>query len=151
VLTGAIGAIGVSLFVVGLALPFPPSAIPLSLSNVPTTLFAKSHLGLLAASFFPAFLLSVTLRSRYIEMWTRGIVRSAYYIPIYLLIMPAIFWIAVRAMGVSKEALVAAGWLFTVDAPSMPSSGLVASWNYWTLFDFVSIPAHTSSVPVYNS
>ncbi|KAJ7704782.1 sulfate transporter family-domain-containing protein [Mycena rosella] len=136
VLTGAIGAIGVSLFVLGLGLPFPPSATPISLSNAGSTLFAKSHLGLLAASFVPAFVLSVTLRSRRIELWTRGLIRSAYYIPVYLLVIPAIFWIAVRAVGFSKEHLIATGWLFTVDATSTSSTAIVATWNYWSLFDF---------------
>ncbi|KAJ7463545.1 sulfate transporter family-domain-containing protein [Mycena latifolia] len=135
VLTGAIGAIGVSLFVLGLELPFPPTAAPLSLSNAASTLFNKAHLGLLAASFFPAFILSITLRSRRIELWTRGLVRSAYYIPVYLLSIPAVFWIAVRAFNFPKDHLIATGWLFTVDSASS-SSAMVASWNYWTLFDF---------------
>ncbi|KAF7374161.1 Sulfate transporter [Mycena sanguinolenta] len=138
VLTGAIGAIGVSLFILGLELPFPSSSSPLSLSNAASTLFAKQHLGLLAATFFPALFLSVSLRSHYIELWTRGLVRSAFYIPIYLLIIPTIFWIAVPALGVSKQSLVATGWLFSVDSEiiTSSSSGFVASWNYWTLFDF---------------
>ncbi|KAJ7737831.1 hypothetical protein DFH07DRAFT_93682 [Mycena maculata] len=136
VLTGAIGGIGVSLFILGLGLPFPPSATPLSLSNAASTLFAKSHLGLLAASFFPAFVLSVTLRSRYLELWTRGFVRSAYYIPVYLLSIPAIFWIAIHSFHFSKEQLVDKGWLFTVDSTAGSSAAVVASWNYWTLFDF---------------
>jgi hypothetical protein len=101
-------------------LPFPPLAMLLALSNVSSTLFARSHLGLLAASFFPAFILSVTLRSRAIERWSRGAVRSAYYIPCYLLIIPSIFWIAVRAFRFSKAHLIATGWLFTVDAVSLP-------------------------------
>ncbi|KAJ7908503.1 sulfate transporter family-domain-containing protein [Mycena leptocephala] len=135
VLTGAIGAIGVSLFVLGLGLPFPPSATPLSLSNVASTLFDRHHQGLLAASFFPAFMLSVTLRSRHMELWTRGLTRSPYYIPLYLLVIPSIFWIVVRSIGVPIKHLVAAGWLFQVDTVSSPSA-LVAGWNYWTLFDF---------------
>ncbi|KAF7341302.1 hypothetical protein MVEN_01866400 [Mycena venus] len=136
VLTGAIGAIGVSLFVLGLGLPFPSSAAPLSLSDVKSMLFDERHLGLLAASFFPAFVLSVSLRSRYIELWTRGFIRSAYYIPLYLLTIPTVFWITVRAVGVPNERLIATGWLFTVDSASLSSSAIVASWNYWTLFDF---------------
>ncbi|KAJ6450156.1 sulfate transporter family-domain-containing protein [Mycena sanguinolenta] len=135
VLTGAIGAIGVSLFILGLELPFPSSTTPLSLSNAASMLLAKQHLALLAATFIPALFLSVSLRSRYIELWTRGLIRSAYYIPIYLLIIPTVFWIAVPALGVSKESLVATGWLFSVDSETI-SSGFVASWNYWTLFDF---------------
>ncbi|KAF8207343.1 sulfate transporter family-domain-containing protein [Mycena galopus ATCC 62051] len=136
VLTGAIGAIGVSLFVLGLGLPFPSTATPLSLENAASTLFAKSHLGLLAASFFPAFVLSVTLRSRRLELWTRSLTRSAYYIPIYLLCIPGVFWVVVASLHVSKDHLVATGWLFTVDSTATSSGGIVSSWNYWTLFNF---------------
>ncbi|KAJ6465548.1 sulfate transporter family-domain-containing protein [Mycena vitilis] len=136
VLTGAIGAIGVSLFVLGLGLPFPPSETPLALGNVRSTLFDQSHLGILAASFFPAFVLSVTLRSQVIAKWTRGLVRSAYYIPVYLLCIPAVFWIVARSLHFSNQELIAKGWLFTVDSASTSSAGIAASWNYWTLFDF---------------
>ncbi|KAJ7183837.1 hypothetical protein C8R46DRAFT_520095 [Mycena filopes] len=143
VLTGAIGAIGVSMFVLGLGLPFPPSAPPLALGNVATTLFAKEHLGLLAASFFPAFILSLSLRSRALEVWTRGAVQSAYYIPIYLLCIPVVFWITARALHTPHEHLVATGWLFSVDTASISStSGVVASWNYWTLFNFRLVEWH---------
>ncbi|KAK7040526.1 hypothetical protein R3P38DRAFT_2894910 [Favolaschia claudopus] len=79
---------------------------PLTLSNVSSTLFGKAHLGILAASFFPVFFLSLSLRSRYIEIWTRGTPSSR------------------------------GGWLFTVDSAGSSPSGIVASWNYWTLFDF---------------
>jgi hypothetical protein len=137
VLTGAIGAIGVSLFVLGLALPFPPSSQPLSLLTAGSILFARSHLALLAASFLPAFILSVSLRSRHIERWTRGLVRSAYYVPVYLLLMPAVFWIAVKAGKFSKEFLIATGWLFRVEITSTSSEAVVSNWNYWALFDFV--------------
>lgn len=147
VLTGAIGAIGVSLFVLGLGLPFPPSSTPLSLGNVASTLFAKSHLGLLAASFLPAFILSVTLRFKSLELWTRGLVRSAYYIPTYLLCIPVVFWIAVQSLRISKEQLIATGWLFTVDSTST-SARIVASWNYWTLFNFVSVQSLEHARPL---
>ncbi|KAJ7486358.1 sulfate transporter family-domain-containing protein [Mycena galericulata] len=136
VLTGAVGAIGVSLFVLGLELPFPPSATALALSNAASMLFAKSHLGLLAASFVPAFLLSISLRARFLELWTRGFIRSAYYIPLYLLTIPVIFWIAVHSFNFSKDHLVATGWLFTVHSAAGSSEALARSWNYWTLFDF---------------
>ncbi|KAJ7318677.1 sulfate transporter family-domain-containing protein [Mycena albidolilacea] len=132
VLTGAIGALGVSLFVLGLGLPFPSSATPPSLSNVRSTLFDKCHLGLLAASFFPAFILSVSLRSRYIELWTRRVIRSAYYIPISFLMIPTVFWITVRALKVPNERLVATGWLFAVESASSSSSGMrLVEW--WSL------------------
>ncbi|KAJ7183788.1 hypothetical protein C8R46DRAFT_1344499 [Mycena filopes] len=143
VLTGAIGAIGVSMFVLGLGLPFPPSATPLVLGNVATTLFAKEHLGLLAASFFPAFILSVSLRSKSLEVWTRGAVQSAYYIPVYLLCIPVVFWITARALHTPHAHLVATGWLFSVDTASISSpTGVVSSWNYWMLFDFRLVEWH---------
>ncbi|KAJ7277636.1 hypothetical protein C8J57DRAFT_1713361 [Mycena rebaudengoi] len=136
VLTGAIGAIGVSLFILGLALPYPPDSPALSLSNAGSMLFDRSHLALLAASFLPAFILSVSLRSRHIDGWTRGLVSNAYYVPVYLLSMPAIFWITVKAGKFSKEFLISTGWLFRVEMSSTSSAAIVASWNYWTLFDF---------------
>ncbi|KAJ7675279.1 hypothetical protein B0H17DRAFT_1334728 [Mycena rosella] len=111
----------------------------LSLSNAGSALFAKYHLSLLAASAMPAFVLSVTLRSRRIELWTRGFTRSVYHIPVYLLVIPAIFWIAMWAFGFSKEHLITTGWLFAVDTTSASSAVIVAGWNYWSLFDFMRI------------
>ncbi|KAJ7247016.1 sulfate transporter family-domain-containing protein [Mycena rebaudengoi] len=131
VLTGAIGAIGVSLFILGLALPYPPESPALSLSNAASMLFDRSHLTLLAASFLPAFILSVSLRSQ-----TRGLVSNAYYVPVYLLSMPAIFWITVKAGKFSKDFLISTGWLFRVEVSYTSSAPIVANWNYWTLFDF---------------
>ncbi|KAJ7066215.1 hypothetical protein C8F01DRAFT_1346317 [Mycena amicta] len=135
VLTGAIGAIGVSLFILGLELPFPSNAPALSLSNAASTLFATRHLGILAASFFPALILAIFLRARSVEVATRGLVRSAFFIPIFLLVIPIVFWVVVRARGIPQEELIATGWLFTVEKASGPSD-LVAGWNYWALFDF---------------
>ncbi|KAJ6459182.1 hypothetical protein C8R47DRAFT_1162310 [Mycena vitilis] len=70
---------------------------------------------------------------------TRGATRSPYYVSVFLLFIPAVFWIAVRARGIPHEHLVATGWLFTVDSVSSSPAALVASWNYWTLFDFNAI------------
>ncbi|KAJ7036917.1 hypothetical protein C8F04DRAFT_457262 [Mycena alexandri] len=135
VLTGAVGAIGLSLFVLGLGLPLSPSATPLALSNVASTLFYKGHLGILAASFFPALILAVTLRSRYVELWTRGFSRSPYYVPVCMFTVLCVFWIVVRSLKIRHEHLITAGWLFAVH-PATSSSALVASWNYWALFNF---------------
>ncbi|KAJ7698325.1 hypothetical protein B0H17DRAFT_1328630 [Mycena rosella] len=138
VLTGAIGAIGVSFFILGLGLPFPPSAPPLSLSNAATTLFNTSHLGPLTASFFPALILSITLRAPAIGQRTRGLVRSPYYIPLYLFTIPVVFWTVVGLLRVPKSQLIVAGWLFDVESPSS-ASAVVASWNYWKLFNFTLV------------
>ncbi|KAJ7073609.1 sulfate transporter family-domain-containing protein [Mycena amicta] len=135
VLTGAIGAIGVSLFILGLELPFPSGAPTLSLSNAASTLFATRHLGILSASFLPAIILSIALRARSVQIVTRGLVRSAYFIPVYLLTIPIVFWVTVQARGIPQKELTATGWLFTVEKTSDPSV-LIAGWNYWALFDF---------------
>ncbi|KAF8149669.1 hypothetical protein K438DRAFT_444925 [Mycena galopus ATCC 62051] len=134
-LTGAIGAIGVSLFVLELGLSFPSSATPLSLPDVRSTLFDKGHLGLLVASFFPAFIQSSFSVYRAVDARVH---------PLRVLHsnLPPVFWITFHALGAPNERLVAAGWLFTVDSASLSASEIVASWNYWALFDFASIPAY---------
>ncbi|KAJ6459190.1 hypothetical protein C8R47DRAFT_1226728 [Mycena vitilis] len=121
VLTGAIGAIGVSMFILGLGLPFPPSAPPLELSNVASTLFAKSHLGLLAVSFFPPFILYTALAVH------RALDARGHSLSVLRLGLSALY------------PSLATGWLFTVDSVSSSPAALVASWNYWTLFDSHSI------------
>jgi MFS superfamily sulfate permease-like transporter len=135
VLTGAIGAIGISFFILGLGLTLPPSAT-LSLSNVGSTIFEQSHIGLLAASFFPALILIISLRAQTVHRWTRGGVLSPYFIPLYLLTILGVFWITVHAFHVSKPNLIARGWLFQLGS-ARTSSSIIASWNYWALFDFV--------------
>ncbi|KAJ7612256.1 sulfate transporter family-domain-containing protein [Roridomyces roridus] len=136
VLTGAVGAVGVSLFILGLGLPFPASSPPLSLHNVASTLFAQSHLALFAASFFPAVVLSLTLRSRWADKLSRGLVSSAYFIPLYLLCIPIVFWVIAVSLHLSKEGLVAAGWLFTMESSATSADQIVSGWNYWSLFNF---------------
>ncbi len=116
VLTGAIGAIGLSLFILGLGLMLPPSSPALTLSSASSVLFNSSYLPLLVASFFPALILSVSTRSQLINRWTRGMVQNAYYVPCYLFSIPLIFWIIVGALHCPRDTLVANGWLFRVDA-----------------------------------
>ncbi|KAF7289697.1 Sulfate transporter [Mycena chlorophos] len=141
VLTGAIGAIGLSLFLLGLGLPFPNTAPALSLSNARSLLFGASHLGILFAGLAPALFLCVALRSRWLEVATRGLVRSAYFIPLYLLVSPAVFWIVVQAKGIPHDELRRTGWLFTVQSASSNGSGAPV-WDYWALFDFNLVQWH---------
>ncbi|KAK0197494.1 hypothetical protein F5146DRAFT_1130353 [Armillaria mellea] len=114
VLTGAIGAIGLSLFILGLGLMLPPSSPVLTLSSAGSILFNSSHLPHLVASFFPALILSVSTRSQLINRWTRGTVQNA-------------------------DALVANGWLFRVDASATRGSGIGTAWIYWREFDFSKV------------
>jgi len=136
VLTGAIGAIGVSLFILGLGLTLPEDSPGLSLSNTRSVLFNRQHLPLLAASFFPAFFLSVSVRSQRLNRWTRGAVQNAYYVPVYLSLMPILFWVIVGPQHLDQEGLIKGGWLFRVDSSIKEQGGLGTSWIYWTEFDF---------------
>jgi len=138
VLTGAIGAIGLSLFILGLGLPLPKSSPALTLSNAGSVLFSKAHLPILAASFLPPFVLSVTKRSKLVDRWTRGAVHNAYYVPAYLIAIPTIFWIVAGAQKVSLEHLIINGWLFRVE--SLPDQrGIGTQWIYWREFDFSNV------------
>ncbi|PBK77738.1 hypothetical protein ARMSODRAFT_6448 [Armillaria solidipes] len=139
VLTGAIGAIGLSLFILGLGLMLPPSSSALTLSSAGSVLFNSSHLPLLVASFFPALILSVSTRSQLINRWTRGMVQNAYYVPCYLFSIPLIFWIIVGALHCPRDTLVANGWLFRVDASATRGSGIGTAWIYWREFDFSKV------------
>ncbi|KAF7327188.1 hypothetical protein MKEN_00295900 [Mycena kentingensis (nom. inval.)] len=138
VLTGAIGAIGLSLCILGLEIPIPLSAEPLTLRNAATRLFSPTHIGILAASAIPALLLSVALRARSVEVATRGRVRSAYCVPLYLLVIPVVFWAVVAARRIPMRELAELGWLFTVEKTVEPDV-LVAGWNYWALYDFTLV------------
>lgn len=137
VLTGAIGAIGLSLFILGLGLPIPESSPSLTLSNA-GYLFSKAHIPILAASFLPPFILSVTKRSKAVDKWTRGAVHSAYYVPAYLLAIPLIFWIVAGAQRIPLEVLIKNGWLFRVQ--TLPDQrGIGTQWIYWREFDFSNV------------
>ena len=146
VLTGVIGGIGVSLFLLGLGLPLPPSSPALTLSNADTVLFGVDHLGLLFASCGPAFFLSISLRSELLRRCTFGKSRHAYYIPLYFLLIPILFWITIAGLKntnrAGMEMLTKTGWLFEVDDLARSQSGVGSAWVYWTLFDFSKVDIH---------
>lgn len=146
VLTGVIGAIGVSLFILGLGLPQPLSSPALTLSNAGPVLFGSDHLGLLVASCAPAFLLSFSLRSELIRRLTWGKSKHAYFVPFYFTLIPILFWMTVaathRANALGMKELVGAGWLFGVTKSSDQESGIGHAWVYWTLFDFSKVEMH---------
>lgn len=153
-LTGVIGGIGVSLFVLGLALPFPPSSPPLTFSSVGSELFGFGHLGLLFASCGPALFLSFSIRSDFIRRWTYGKSQHAYYIPLYFVFIPIIFWVTViclqRTNGAGRDTLVNSGWLFDVDLPNKGAADIGLDWVYWTLFDFTSVEIYALKAAVTN-
>ncbi|KAK8118033.1 sulfate transporter family-domain-containing protein [Apiospora kogelbergensis] len=140
VLTGAIGGIGVSLFVLGLELTLPRGH-SLSLSNARSVLFAEQHVPLLLASLMPIVFMCYSVRSETMNRITRGAVQHPYYVPLYFLAVAVIFWAIVGGLGVENlgglHALAAKGWLFMMD---QSLDGGIGSWkealNYWNLFDF---------------
>lgn len=139
VLTGAVGAIGISLFLLGLELTIPTSSPPLNLTSAGSVLFGRSHVSLLLASFLPAFFLSLSIRSTILRRFTFGATKHMLYIPFYLPLIAGIFWTVVRATGHANPEgmamLAARGWLFSVPKTKMSGRG----WVYWKLFDFKKI------------
>lgn len=141
VLNGIIGGIGVSLIILGLGIPFPASSPALSLTSAGSLLFSVNHLPLFFASFLPASILSISIRSELLRRCTMGATKHAFYVPIYLILIPAFFWIVVvilhRLDAANRATLVKSGWLFEIH-DSVNQQGGVA-WNYWTLFDFSKV------------
>lgn len=141
VLNGIIGGIGVSLIILGLGIPFPASSPPLSLASAGSILFSVNHLPLFFASFLPACLLSISVRSEFLGRCTMGATKNAFYVPIYLILIPAFFWIIVvilhRAGAADMATLVKSGWLFEIHDSVNQQGGV--PWDYWTLFDFSKI------------
>ncbi|KAG7452918.1 uncharacterized protein BT62DRAFT_35260 [Guyanagaster necrorhizus] len=117
----------------------PPSSPALTVPSAGSVLFSPSHLPLLAASFLPTFILSVSTRSQFIDRWTRGAVQNVYYVPCYLFSIPLIFWIIVDALHCPRDTLVTNGWLFRVDAFATRGGGTGTSWIYWREFDFSKV------------
>ncbi|KAL8690020.1 MAG: hypothetical protein Q9224_004506 [Gallowayella concinna] len=146
VLTGIIGGIGVSLFVLGLGLPFPASTPILKLSSAGRILFATNHIGLLAASCVPALFLSFSLRSNTLKRVTRGGTSHAYYVPLFFLFQPIVFWIVVtllhKANATGMASLVNHGWLFKTNTLRKDQTSIGISWDYWQLFNFTKVEPH---------
>ncbi|KAF2653097.1 hypothetical protein K491DRAFT_21363 [Lophiostoma macrostomum CBS 122681] len=138
VLSGAIGAIGVSLFILGLELTIPTSSQRLSLKTAEDILFNKTHLPLLVASVGAAAFLSLSLRLGTLFKLTRGFTQSPLYVPMYCFFIAGVFWIVVAAAKYSNAhglaTLRSTGWLFTVETSTRDTGGF--GWNYWALFDF---------------
>ncbi|KAK2612805.1 hypothetical protein QQS21_001257 [Conoideocrella luteorostrata] len=139
VLNGTIGAIGLSLFMLGLELTLPPVSSEITLPSTKNVLFTAQHAPLLVASVVPTVLLCVSMRSEKFSKLTRGLTDHAMYVPTYVISIAAVFWITVAAKGYANgpgmETLAATGWLFTVQASPGDSDGQSALWNYWKLFD----------------
>ena len=129
-----------SLFLLALELTLPPSAAILTLRSVRSVLFNAQHMPLLAASILPALFLSVSIRLSFLEKASHGFTQHALYVPVYMLIIVGVFWIAIAGSGSANstgiERLSKQGWLFTVQSSAAHHGSLVSAWNYWTYFDF---------------
>ena len=131
------GAVGVSLFRVGLEVTLPPTSSHLSFS----TLFASSHLPLLAASVVSATFLLLTTRVAVLkENWlTKNLTQHPLYIPLFCVAVASVFWIVVAARGdTDLGSLANNGWLFMAQGTRRHAMG-TSDWNYWMLFDLTMV------------
>jgi len=127
-----IGAVGVSLFLLGLEITLPSSSPHLSFSS----LFNKAHLPLLAASLGPAALLYLSTRLSCLDRLPTKPTKHPLYIPLFCYAVAGVFWLVVAACeDTSMQGLASAGWLFMSEqGPAQANAG--AQWDYWTLFNF---------------
>lgn len=126
------GAVGVSLFLLGLEITLSPTSPPLSFG----TLFERNHLPLLAASLGPAVLLSLSTRLSCLERLLKKPTKHPLYIPLFCYAVAGIFWLVVAVCGnASTQRLASAGWLFTSEH-SHAQATAAAEWDYWALFNF---------------
>ncbi|RYN15979.1 hypothetical protein AA0116_g12652 [Alternaria tenuissima] len=132
VMTGVVGGVGVSLFLLGLEITLPSSTPHLSIS----TLFENDHLPLLAASLGPAVLLSLSTHLTCLERLATKPTKHPLYIPLFCCAVAGIFWLIVAACeDTSIQGLASAGWLFTSEqGPTQATAA--ADWDYWALFNF---------------
>ncbi|PSN58749.1 hypothetical protein BS50DRAFT_682641 [Corynespora cassiicola Philippines] len=154
VLTGIIGAVGISLCVLGLETTLPATSPPLRIENVGTLLFGVVHLPLLAVSFLPALFLTVSMHAKRVHSASRGLTKSPLYFPVFCLAVAVVFWIVIattRSINAQKmQHLASTGWLFGKDS-SIDRGYRIVDWNYWALFDFTkvqwrAIPAAADSI-----
>ena len=86
------------------------------------------------------------MRSEVLQRCTSSKTQHAYYIPLYLLLIPIVFWITIAGLQKTDKAgmemLVRKGWLFGVDDSAKPQTGIGSAWVYWTLFDFSQVDLH---------
>jgi MFS superfamily sulfate permease-like transporter len=130
-----IGAVGVTLFLLGLEITLPFSSPHLSFSS----LFNKAHLPLLAASLGPAALLSLSTRLSCLDRLPSKPTKHPLYIPLFCCAVAGVFWLVVVACeDTSIQGLASAGWLFMSEqGPTQATSA--AEWDYWTLFNFSKV------------
>ncbi|KAJ5047781.1 hypothetical protein J3E74DRAFT_295580 [Bipolaris maydis] len=142
--TGVVGAVGVSLFVLGLEIPFSSKSAHLSYK----TLFEKSHLPLLAASLGPAVLLSSSGRLSCLERIPKKPTKHPLYIPLFCFAVAGVFWLVVATCkDASMKKLVSAGWLFSVEHRSTQATA-AAEWDYWALFNFNKVEWYALSAGI---
>lgn len=120
----------------------PDSKGELSMSTVKSVVLKQQHVPLLFASCLPAIGLCIVLRLSWLNRVTRGATRHPLFAPLYFLTVGCGFWIGAAANGKadseSQQSLAMDGWLLPIQDPrDLIRSD--ASWNYWTLFNFVNV------------
>lgn len=124
-----VGALGVSLLLLGLEVTFPTAPPNLSFQS----LFGVDHLPLLAASVVPAITLSFVTRSAVLSRHSGGSTQNVMFVPIFCFAIAGVFWVVVAmCKDTSAETLRSTGWLFAL-APH--HHAVNEDWNYWAAFD----------------
>ncbi|PIA17776.1 hypothetical protein COEREDRAFT_80130 [Coemansia reversa NRRL 1564] len=118
ILVGCIGGVGYFLLQTALEIT---SRLKLEASwSILHDLFEPKTLGLWSSSFALAILLRV-LNARF---------TSPLFVPVFFMIVPAVFYVTTALLGLSMETLRAKGWVF-----ELPDAG-VPFYHFYTLFNF---------------
>ncbi|KNG46179.1 hypothetical protein TW65_07075 [Stemphylium lycopersici] len=129
------GAVGVSLFLLGLEFTLPSTSPHLSFD----TLFERAHLPLLAASLGPAILLSLSTRLSYLDRLPKKPTKHPLYVPLFCCGVAGVFWlVAAACKTTSTRRLASAGWLFSSERGHTQATA-AAEWDYWALFRFKEV------------
>ncbi|KAJ2613094.1 hypothetical protein H4S08_002386 [Coemansia sp. RSA 1365] len=124
ILVGCIGGVGYFLLQTALEVT---SRLKLELSwSILRDLFEPNTLGLWSTSFALAILLRI-LNARF---------TSPLFVPVFFMIVPAVFYVTTALLGFSMETLRATGWVF-----ELPDAG-VPFYYFYTLFDFGNTDWH---------
>ena len=79
------------------------------------------------------------------QRYTRGLTQHAYYVPLFFLLIPIVFWVVIAILhrdNVDMIVLVKNGWLFRVDVSANEQLGVGNTWNYWRAFKFSKVDSH---------
>lgn len=95
----SIGAIGLSVSLLGLELTLLTNATSLTWTSFPRVLFQRDHIPLLLVSVLPAAVLSIFQRSDWMNRKTCGAPRHTLFVPGVVMAVSALYWIIIASTG----------------------------------------------------